>query len=70
MKPIRVRDLPQAPKYGVSLYCPACRAHYSATRGDYFLADPMTPMSCSYDHEPLRLVRCHTIVEAIAPPDA
>ena len=51
MKP---RYLPIRPRSGVCLYCDICGETFSATRGDYFAADPCTPMLC---HErPLRLV--------------
>ena len=61
---IYVRDLPVtdrqrwANKHGthesapVFLYCPACGARSSATRGDYFMLDPDTKLRCG-EHRPL-----------------
>jgi hypothetical protein len=60
---IHVSDLPERPAYGVKLFCPKCRAEYSATRGDYFLSAPDTLMTCC--DQPMRLVREHRVLEDV-----
>lgn len=45
------------------LRCEHCGGEYSAHRGDYFAADPHTPMTCC--DRPLRLVRKRTVYEEI-----
>jgi hypothetical protein len=44
-KAIKVKDLINVPRH-VFLYCPECGSEYSATHGDYFMANPETTMKC------------------------
>lgn len=65
VKRITVEDLPADTVPGVSLYCPHCQEHYSATKGDYFWMPPDKPFRCGSEahqgnNRPyLRLVRRH-----------
>lgn len=63
MKPVRVSDLPKTPEHGVILRCLYCGGEYSATRGDYFMADPNTVMKCH--NRPMALVRRRTVYEQV-----
>lgn len=56
---ITVADLPVDTVPGVSLYCPTCQEHYSATKGDYFWMPIGMMFRCQNDRTPLRLVRRH-----------
>lgn len=51
--PVYVSDLPESPAHGVSLYCPKCGEHFSATRGDYFMLKPDQKFRCG-EHSPAR----------------
>lgn len=42
-------DLPQPTPAGGILFCPACGETYSATRGDYFWAEPDETIVCHAD---------------------
>lgn len=44
------------PGAGALLHCPNCDAEYSATKGDYFWADPNEEIMCSDCGEPMELV--------------
>lgn len=64
---VYVSDLPERPAPGVFLYCPRCGERNSATRGDYFMADPDTKFRCG-NHRPIVdmvLVRETTTIERI-----
>lgn len=67
---IRVHDLPD--QIGTDgprtlLYCPRCQGEFSANRGDYFMAEPRTPLrcSCSPGRPALRLVTKRTVYEEV-----
>ena len=64
---IKVKQLPDQPASGVMLHCPHCWNEYSACKGDYFLLNPNTPMTCGDCdvHPPLRLVRKRTVYEEV-----
>lgn len=64
---IRVKDLP--PNGGthesgpVFLHCAHCGGEFSATRGDYFMADPDTVMMhCGH---PMQLVTKHVTLKEV-----
>jgi len=65
---IRVGDLPDHPRYGVKLYCINCAGEYSATRGDYFLAQPDQLMTCC--GRPLLLVQDQRLIKRVTPAQA
>jgi len=44
-------------RQGEFLYCRVCGAHYSATAGDYFMANPKAEFICC--GEPMVLAREH-----------
>lgn len=52
---MKVKDLPIRPAYRVFLYCAACGEQNSATKGDYFMADPNTTIT--HCGEPMTLVQ-------------
>ncbi len=58
---MKVQDLPQNPPYGSLLLCRVCQGEYSATKGDYFLANPQQVMRCC--GEPLAYVTKRTVYE-------
>jgi len=47
------------------LHCRECGAQYSATRGDYFLLPPNTPLRCGQCEAPLTLATVHTVIVPI-----
>ena len=52
--PLTDNNLPVSPRAGEMLKCAICDGEWSATRGDYFMANPDdTPMCCG---EPLAFV--------------
>ncbi len=55
---MRVKDLPDQPRYNQYLYCTQCGEHNSAARGDYFMADPDTVIRCC--RRPMQLVQERT----------
>lgn len=65
---VQVKDLPEEPCNFVNLreflYCPVCSAEYSAQRGDYWAAEPTTPMTCECGIH-LALVKSHTELEIV-----
>ena len=68
---ITYRQLPEHPR-GAFLVCrhPACDRfleRYSATRGDYFLADPSAVVRCARCDRPLTLARAQTRLVDVAP---
>lgn len=84
---LRIRDLadhyaaraithPPATYAAPVLYCPRCRAQFSATPGDYFAAAPDTALRCGHcaldttrANRPapaLRLAVLHTVIEVLA----
>jgi len=57
---VTIADLPEQPDHGVILKCPSptCGLEFSATRGDYFIASPLTTMRCGCQGRPfLQLVK-------------
>lgn len=67
--PVYVFDLPDNPPHGVFLYCPRCGERNSATRGDYFMANPNVKFRCG-NHRPLVdmvLAREHRTIEVLDP---
>lgn len=67
---VYVSDLPEVAA-GVFLYCPRCGNRSSATRGDYFMADPNTKLRCG-EHRPMAdmvLAREHRAVIVLDPKD-
>jgi hypothetical protein len=70
-KRVTIADLPTStlpesggPGAGLTLYCRACREHYSATRGDYFRVDDGRVLTCC--DEPMALARRVTMVEEVS----
>lgn len=51
-------DLPESTATnGLVLFCPCCGQECSATRGDYFMADPTATVECGEDSTPMLLGR-------------
>lgn len=63
---IRVKDLKDqvnTPFPRPSLYRERCGEHYSANKGDYFMADPDTIMKCC--QKPMALVVRRTVLTRV-----
>lgn len=72
--PLTYGQLPEKPRYGVSLRCqrpidPNCFETYSAYRGDYFMIPDAEPIKCNCG-APLALVEKIVTYAPVAPENA
>lgn len=63
---LHYRDLPDTPAWGICLYCPVCVEEYSATKGDYFIANSEDRPICGECDGPLQLMRRRVVYEPVS----